>query len=161
MSPAGNQSAGKETESETLLNKNYTFETFVIGSSNNFANAACRAVAESPAKAYNPLFIWGESGLGKTHLLHAIGHYAKELRPNMRVRYVSSEELTNDFINSIATDTREAFKRRYRNVDMLIVDDIQFLEGKESTQEEFFHTFNALHQANKQIVLSSTDHQRN
>lgn len=155
MSPAGNQSAGKETESETLLNKNYTFETFVIGSSNNFANAACRAVAESPAKAYNPLFIWGESGLGKTHLLHAIGHYAKELRPNMRVRYVSSEELTNDFINSIATDTREAFKRRYRNVDMLIVDDIQFLEGKESTQEEFFHTFNALHQANKQIVLSS------
>lgn len=146
---------GRETEPETLLNKNYTFETFVIGSSNNFANAACRAVAESPAKAYNPLFIWGESGLGKTHLLHAIGHYAKELRPNMRVRYVSSEELTNDFINSIATDTREAFKRRYRNVDMLIVDDIQFLEGKESTQEEFFHTFNALHQANKQIVLSS------
>ena len=144
-----------ETEPETLLNKNYTFDTFVIGSSNNFANAACRAVAESPAKAYNPLFIWGESGLGKTHLLHAIGHYAKELRPNMRVRYVSSEELTNDFINSIATDTREAFKRRYRNVDMLIVDDIQFLEGKESTQEEFFHTFNALHQANKQIVLSS------
>ena len=150
-----NGTESTETEPETLLNKNYTFDTFVIGSSNNFANAACRAVAESPAKAYNPLFIWGESGLGKTHLLHAIGHYAKELRPNMRVRYVSSEELTNDFINSIATDTREAFKRRYRNVDMLIVDDIQFLEGKESTQEEFFHTFNALHQANKQIVLSS------
>lgn len=153
--PIRSQGAAEDSEPETLLNKNYTFETFVIGSSNNFANAACRAVAESPAKAYNPLFIWGESGLGKTHLLHAIGHYAKELRPNMRVRYVSSEELTNDFINSIATDTREAFKRRYRNVDMLIVDDIQFLEGKESTQEEFFHTFNALHQANKQIVLSS------
>ncbi|MGJ4050127.1 chromosomal replication initiator protein DnaA [Corynebacterium macclintockiae] len=142
-------------DGDSLLNKNYTFDSFVVGSSNNFAAAACRAVAEAPAKAYNPLFIWGESGLGKTHLLHAIGHYAKELQPNMRVQYVSSEELTNDFINSIANDTRESFKRRYRNLDMLIVDDIQFLQNKESTQEEFFHTFNALHQANKQIVLSS------
>ena len=151
--PSSNFNDGLDGDS--LLNKNYTFESFVVGSSNNFAAAACRAVAEAPAKAYNPLFIWGESGLGKTHLLHAIGHYAKELQPNMRVQYVSSEELTNDFINSIANDTRESFKRRYRNLDMLIVDDIQFLQNKESTQEEFFHTFNALHQANKQIVLSS------
>lgn len=149
------QKTNDDTEPETLLNSKYTFDTFVIGGSNQFANAACRAVAESPARAYNPLFIWGESGLGKTHLLHAIGHYAKEMQPDMRVRYVSSEELTNDFINSIATDKREDFKRRYRNLDMLIVDDIQFLQGKESTQEEFFHTFNALHQADKQIVLSS------
>src|SRR5699024_2560400 len=144
-----------DRDSDTLLNKKYTFESFVIGGSNQFAHAACRAVAEAPARAYNPLFIWGESGLGKTHLLHAIGHYAKELQPDMRVRYVSSEELTNDFINSIANDRREEFKREYRNLDMLIVDDIQFLQGKESTQEEFFDTFNALHQANKQIVLSS------
>ncbi|RAV32865.1 chromosomal replication initiator protein DnaA [Corynebacterium heidelbergense] len=142
-------------DDETMLNRKYTFDSFVIGSSNQFAHAACCAVAEAPARAYNPLFIWGESGLGKTHLLHAIGHYARELQPNMRVQYVSSEELTNNFINSIASNTREAFKRRYRNLDMLIVDDIQFLQGKESTQEEFFHTFNALHQANKQIVLSS------
>lgn len=154
-SPQPSSSFNDGLDGESLLNKNYTFENFVVGSSNNFAAAACRAVAEAPAKAYNPLFIWGESGLGKTHLLHAIGHYAKELQPNMRVKYVSSEELTNDFINSIANDTRESFKRRYRNLDMLIVDDIQFLQNKESTQEEFFHTFNALHQANKQIVLSS------
>ena len=137
------------------LNPNYTFERFVIGSSNQFAAAACRSVSEQPAKGFNPLFLWGESGLGKTHLLHAIAHYSLELRPNMRVMYVSTEELTNDFINAIANDTREDFKRRYRQVDMLIVDDIQFLERKESTQEEFFHTFNALHQAGKQIVLSS------
>ena len=153
-SPAADTDEG-DRDSDTLLNKKYTFESFVIGGSNQFAHAACRAVAEAPARAYNPLFIWGESGLGKTHLLHAIGHYAKELQPDMRVRYVSSEELTNDFINSIANDRREEFKREYRNLDMLIVDDIQFLQGKESTQEEFFHTFNALHQANKQIVLSS------
>ena len=141
--------------SKASLNPLYTFENFVTGSSNQLAYAACRAVSEYPGQAYNPLLIWGESGLGKTHLLHAIGHYALELRPELKIKYVSSEELTNDFINSIATDTREAFKRRYRSLDMLIVDDTQFLQGKESTQEEFFHTFNALHQAGKQIVLSS------
>ncbi|MEL4211770.1 chromosomal replication initiator protein DnaA, partial [Corynebacterium bovis] len=153
---ASNRGIPRRTDpAETLLNPKYTFETFVTGSSNQFANAACRAVAEQPARAYNPLFIWGESGLGKTHLLHAIGHYAQELYQGLRVRYVSSEELTNDYINSIRDENREAFKRRYRNLDMLIVDDIQFLQGKESTQEEFFHTFNALYQSNKQIVLSS------
>lgn len=140
---------------EVSMNSMYTFETFVTGASNQLAHAACRAVAEYPGSAYNPLLIWGESGLGKTHLLHAIGHYAQELRPNARIKYVSSEELTNDFINSISTGARDDFKRRYRNLDLLIVDDAQFLQGKESTQEEFFHTFNALHQAGKQIVLSS------
>lgn len=140
---------------EVFMNSAYTFENFVTGSSNQMAYAACRAVAEYPGKSYNPLLIWGESGLGKTHLLHAIGHYARELRPTMRIKYVSSEELTNDFINSISTGRRDDFKRRYRNLDLLIVDDTQFLQGKESTQEEFFHTFNALHQAGKQIVLSS------
>ena len=137
------------------LNPKHTFDNFVIGSSNSLTAAACRAVAEFPARSYNPLFIWGESGLGKTHLLHAIGHYALQLRPDMKISYISSEELTNDFINSIATDSREAFKRKYRSLDMLIVDDIQFLQGKESTQEEFFHTFNALKDSGKQIVLSS------
>nr|WP_245803070.1 chromosomal replication initiator protein DnaA [Corynebacterium phocae] len=140
---------------ETSLNPHHTFESFVIGSSNRFANGAAVAVAESPAQAYNPLFIWGGSGLGKTHLLHAAGNYAKFLQPGLRVKYVSSEEFTNDYINSLRDDRQESFKRRYRNLDILMVDDIQFLEGKESTQEEFFHTFNALHQANKQIILSS------
>ncbi|MGA3538650.1 chromosomal replication initiator protein DnaA [Micromonosporaceae bacterium DT194] len=137
------------------LNPKYMFETFVIGSSNRFAHAASVAVAESPAKAYNPLFIYGHSGLGKTHLLHAIGHYATTLGNAKSVRYVSTEEFTNDFINSLRDDKTSAFQRRYRDVDILLIDDIQFLETRERTQEEFFHTFNTLHNANKQIVISS------
>jgi chromosomal replication initiator protein len=139
----------------TRLNSKYTFETFVIGSSNRFAHAAAVAVAEAPAKAYNPLFVYGDSGLGKTHLLHAIGHYAQTLYSGLKVRYVSSEEFTNDFINMIRDGKQDGFRRRYRDVDVLLVDDIQFLENKEGTQEEFFHTFNTLHNASKQIVISS------
>ncbi|SDY19695.1 chromosomal replication initiator protein DnaA [Micromonospora pattaloongensis] len=148
--------AGPETGgSGNRLNPKYMFETFVIGSSNRFAHAASVAVAESPAKAYNPLFIYGHSGLGKTHLLHAIGHYATTLGHARSVRYVSTEEFTNDFINSLRDDKISAFQRRYRDVDILLIDDIQFLENRERTQEEFFHTFNTLHNANKQIVITS------
>jgi chromosomal replication initiator protein len=142
-------------DSGNRLNPKYTFESFVIGSSNRFAHAAAVAVAESPAMAYNPLFIYGDSGLGKTHLLHAIGHYATTLDPNRSVRYVSTEEFTNDFINSLRDDKTSAFQRRYRDVDILLIDDIQFLESRERTQEEFFHTFNTLHNTNKQIVITS------
>jgi chromosomal replication initiator protein len=137
------------------LNDKYTFDSFVIGSSNRFSHAAAVAVAEAPAKAYNPLFIYGGSGLGKTHLLHAIGHYAQNLYKGIRVRYVSSEEFTNDFINAIANNKSHEFQTRYREVDVLLVDDIQFLQGKDSTQEAFFHTFNTLHDHNKQVVITS------
>lgn len=150
----GTGSPGARVE-DGRLNAKYTFDTFVIGSSNRFAHAAAVAVAEQPAKAYNPLFVYGGSGLGKTHLLHAIGHYARTLYKGTRVRYVSSEEFTNEFINSIRDDKAAAFQKRYRDVDILLVDDIQFLSGKVQTQEEFFHTFNTLHNANKQIVITS------
>ena len=140
---------------ETRLNPKYTFETFVIGSSNRFPHAAAVAVAEAPGKAYNPLLVYGDSGLGKTHLLHAIGHYVRSLYTGAKVRYVSSEEFTNEFINAIRDDRQDRFKRRYRDVDVLLIDDIQFLQGKEQTMEEFFHTFNALHNANKQVVITS------
>jgi chromosomal replication initiator protein len=154
VSASLDQSSGNR-RSDSRLNPKYSFDNFVIGASNRFAHAAAVAVAEAPAKAYNPLFVYGESGLGKTHLLHAIGHYAASLYPGIRVRYVSSEEFTNDFINSIANNRASVFQSRYREIDILLIDDIQFLQGKDSTQEAFFHTFNTLHDHNKQVVITS------
>ena len=149
------ETASLPSRSDTRLNPKYSFDNFVIGQSNRFAHAAAVAVAEAPAKAYNPLFIYGDSGLGKTHLLHAIGDYALSLYTGIRVRYVSSEEFTNDFINSIANNRGSAFQARYRDVDILLIDDIQFLQGKAETQEAFFHTFNTLHDHDKQVVITS------
>jgi chromosomal replication initiator protein len=146
---------GRPAGLDAGMNPKYVFDSFVIGNSNRFAHAAAVAVAEAPARAYNPLFIYGESGLGKTHLLHAIGHYAARMFPNVKVRYVSTEEFTNEFINLVHSGRAEDFRRRYRDIDFLLIDDIQFLERAERTQEEFFHTFNTLHNASKQIVITS------
>lgn len=153
--PSPTSAVPAEANPAPTLNPRYTFDNYVVGDSNRFATAAAWAISEAPAHAYNPLFIWGGSGLGKTHLLHAIGHYTRQLFPQLRVRYVSTEEFTNDFINSLRDDRKEKFKKRYRDCDLLLVDDIQFIEGKEGIQEEFFYTFEALHNSNKQIVISS------
>ena len=153
VEPVLTQPAGARASDEARLNHRYTFETFVVGTSNRLAHAAAQAVADSPAKAYNPLFLYGGVGLGKTHLLHAVGHAC--LQSGLNVRYVSSEEFTNDLVNSIRIHNTIAFRDRYRRIDVLLIDDIQFIAGKESTQEEFFHTFNTLHGGDKQIVLTS------
>ena len=150
-----NQEDEKTKKNYPNLNPKYTFDTFVIGNSNRFAHAACVAVAEAPARAYNPLFLYGGVGLGKTHLMHAIGHHIMDQKKDPKVVYVSSEKITNELINSIKDDRNEEFRNKYRNVDVLLIDDIQFIAGKERTQEEFFHTFNSLHEANKQIIISS------
>ena len=150
-----NEKSANEEPNESNLNPKYVFETFVIGNSNRFAHAAAQAVANNPAHAYNPLFLYGGVGLGKTHLMHAIGNRIKQNNPSMKVLYTSSEKFTNEIINSIQNKTTEAFRQKYRNIDCLIIDDIQFLKGKEQTQEEFFHTFNALKDADKQIIISS------
>jgi chromosomal replication initiator protein len=159
LAPSG-PPAGSGRAEPPVLNPRYTFDAFVIGSSNRFAHAAAQRVAETPAASYNPLFIYGDSGLGKTHLLHAIGHYGVDNFPGMRIRYVSTETFMNDFVDAIRNNSQMIFKRRYRDCDVLLVDDIQFMEGKEGLQEEFFHTFNSLYEGSKQIVLSSDRHPR-
>lgn len=152
---SSDQGARTQPDPESRLNPRYTFDNYIIGGSNRFAHAAAVAVAEAPARSYNPLFVYGGSGLGKTHMLHAIGNYAESIYPGIQVRYVSSEEFTNDFINSIANNRTQSFQARYRDNDILLIDDIQFLQGKDSTQEAFFHTFNTLHEHNKQVVITS------